>query len=152
MSDLVVSNEIAIRNKWGQFTNRMSLGALTAIKKLETIGVTAAKRAVPVKSGRLRDSIDPVRITSTRTIAITANMPYAMYQEKGTRPHTISGNPDLRFYWQKKGRMYEPASSMGYPGAVSTVTHPGNPATNYLMTAYETMKRRSKYVIRQSYN
>lgn len=53
---------------------------------------------------------------------VTSNAPYTLFVIKGTRPHVITGNPLLAFFWPKLGR-----------GVVfRSVQHPGTKANNFL--------------------
>lgn len=63
---------------------------------------TAARQIVPVKTGRLRNSI---RVQQSHELSgrfvsgyeVTADTPYATFVHEGTRPHVIQGNPLLVF-------------------------------------------------------
>lgn len=80
-----------------------------------------AKELVPVKTGKLRSSIN----TSGGGLSyeIGTNVEYSAYIEDGTSPHTIEGNDYL--YW-----------GGGHP--VRSVNHPGNKAYKYMETACDT--------------
>ena len=79
-----------------------------------------AKELVPVDTGKLRSSIDASG--SGMKYEITASTPYARHIEYGTRPHVITGNPDL--VWEGQ-----------INGPVHMVHHPGNKAYKYMETA-----------------
>ena len=79
----------------------------------------AAEALAPVDTGALRSSIELEM--AGKTAYVSANTFYALYQELGTGPHEISGNP-----W------------LDIPGAdhpVRVANHPGNPAVHYLLNA-----------------
>ena len=79
-----------------------------------------AKELVPVDTGALRSSIHTSG--SGLKYDITASTPYARHIEYGTKPHTIEGNPYLRWDGQING-------------PVESVYHPGNRAYKYMETA-----------------
>jgi len=76
-----------------------------------------------------------------------------MSQETGARRHTIVGDPDLRFFWVRKGRMFIPARELdGAEGdEITVVDHPGNPAHPFLRPAYEIVMRTWMRVARRHY-
>lgn len=78
----------------------------------------AAEGLAPVDTGALRSSIELEM--EGKTAIISANTFYALYQEEGTGPHTITGNPWL---------------SIGGGHPVHEVNHPGNAAVHYLKNA-----------------
>jgi len=78
----------------------------------------AAKALAPVHTGALRASIELEM--AGKTAYVSANTFYALYQELGTGPHEITGNPWLSI-------------DGGHP--VHSVQHPGNPAVHYLLQA-----------------
>ena len=62
-------------------------------RALEKIGLTAesyAKKAAPVDTGRLRNSITHVVDNGDKSVAIGTNVEYAPYQELGTRSHSAA--------------------------------------------------------------
>ncbi len=79
---------------------------------------SAAQGLAPVDTGALVSSI---RLDMEgKTAIISANTFYAVYQEEGTGPHEITGNPWLSI-------------DGGHP--VHSVLHPGNAAIHYLKNA-----------------
>lgn len=88
----------------------------------------AAKIEAPEgKTGGLRKGI---KTTQSRDILgrystgydVTSNAPYSIFVLKGTRPHVITGNPLLAFFWPK----------MGANVVFRSVNHPGTSANNFL--------------------
>lgn len=88
----------------------------------------AAKSEAPVgKTGDLRAGI---KTTQSRDVQgrystgydVTSNAPYTLYVIKGTRPHKITGNPLLAFFWPKVGANV----------VFRSVNHPGTSANNFL--------------------
>lgn len=57
--------------------------------------------------------------------SVTSNAPYSLYVIKGTRPHKITGNPLLAFFWPK----------IGANVVFRSVNHPGTKANNFLSRA-----------------
>lgn len=99
-----------------------------------------AKRLVPVRTGRLRDSIhtSPPRKLSMWTVEgrVTASAPYAKFVHEGTRPHIIRARnaQALRFYWPVMGRVV----------FFKQVSHPGTGATPFLRAAANTVAARRR--------
>lgn len=89
------------------------------ISKLGDRVADMARRLAPVDTGALVASIE--KEMAGKTAIISANTDYAVYQELGTGPHVIEGNPTL--------------SWPGLSHPVESVDHPGNPAIHYLRTA-----------------
>jgi hypothetical protein len=56
---------------------------------------------------------------------VQSNAPYSLYVIKGTRPHKITGNPLLGFFWPKVGQFV----------VFHSVNHPGTKANNFLSRA-----------------
>lgn len=56
---------------------------------------------------------------------VQSNAPYSLFVIKGTRPHTITGNPLLGFFWPKVGQFV----------VFHSVQHPGTRANNFLSRA-----------------
>jgi hypothetical protein len=53
---------------------------------------------------------------------VTSNAPYSIFVIKGTKPHTITGNPLLSFFWPRVGANV----------VFRSVQHPGTKANNFL--------------------
>lgn len=100
-------------------------------KKRATKVLHAAKDEAPVgKTGALRAGI---KLSQSRDVRgrwetgydVTSNAPYSLYVIKGTRPHTITGNPLLGFFWPKVGQFV----------VFRSVNHPGTRPNNFLSRA-----------------
>lgn len=89
-----------------------------------------AKIEAPSKTGELRRQI---RTSQSRDVQgrystgydVTSNAPYSIFVIKGTRPHTITGNPLLAFFWPK----------IGANVVFRSVQHPGTRPNNFLSRA-----------------
>lgn len=76
----------------------------TFIQRLGMDIIARAKTNVPVKTGRLRDSIKVTLWPGPgNSIEISATAPYALAVHQGTKPHEIKGNPMLKFPSKKFG-------------------------------------------------
>ncbi len=88
----------------------------------------AAKVEAPVgKTGELRRGINTTQSRDVRGrystgYDVTSNAPHTLFVIKGTRPHKITGNPLLAFFWPK----------MGSNVVFRSVHHPGTKANNFL--------------------
>lgn len=65
----------------------------TLVKNLGESIVNEAKRLAPVKTGKLRDSIE-IKENTDMTVSVGSNLDYILFQEFGTRFQ--SGTPFLR--------------------------------------------------------
>lgn len=103
--------------------------------------VAEAKRLVPVRTGRLRDSIHanyPRQMGRWVLEArVTASAPYAKFVHEGTRPHIIRAKraQALRFYWPVAGRVV----------FFKSVNHPGTGKTPFLKAAANTVAARRRH-------
>lgn len=90
----------------------------------------AAYATAPDKTGYLKSQL---RVERSRDVRgryetgwdVTSNADYSLYVIKGTRPHTITGNPLLGFFWPKVGQFV----------VFHSVQHPGTRANNFLSRA-----------------
>lgn len=152
MSDLITSTEVAVRNKFGQFSKELDDARRIFLDEIADVGENAARLTAPVKSGRLKDSITGLVFPGTRTASVVTKVSYGLYQEEGTRRHPITGNPDLSFFWKKAGRRFYPASEFyNTPGMVTVIDHPGNPAVGFLARGYDEMIRQTPNMLRRAY-
>lgn len=100
-------------------------------KKRATKVLAVAKLEAPRgKTGALRAGLrmDQSRDTRGRYETgydVVSTAPHTLYVIKGTRPHTITGNPLLGFFWPKVGRFV----------VFRSVQHPGTKANNFLSRA-----------------
>lgn len=99
-------------------------------KKRATKVLAAAKMEAPSKTGELRSKINMTQSRDTRGryetgYDVTSNADYTLYVIKGTRPHTITGNPLLGFFWPKAGGFV----------VFHSVNHPGTKPNNFLSRA-----------------
>lgn len=100
-------------------------------KKRATKVLGAAKLEAPRgKTGALRAGIKMDRSRDTRGqyetgYDVVSTAPHTLFVIKGTRPHTITGNPLLGFFWPKVGQFV----------VFHSVRHPGTKANNFLSRA-----------------
>lgn len=90
-----------------------------------------AKDEAPTgKTGNLKQQI---RVQQSREISgrftkgydVVSNADYSVYVHEGTRPHTITGNPLLSFFWPVAGSVI----------VVHSVQHPGTKANPFMARA-----------------
>lgn len=88
----------------------------------------AARSNVPVRTGRLRQSIS-VNINPDKTVAtIGSNVEYASAVEFGARPHVIKPKTKKALFWK------------GAAHPVKSVNHPGMQGKFYLTRAFQDHK------------
>jgi hypothetical protein len=91
---------------------------------------TRAYAEAPDKTGYLKSQL---RVARSRDVRgryetgwdVQSNAPYSLYVVKGTRPHKITGNPLLGFFWPKVGQFV----------VFHSVNHPGTKPNNFLSRA-----------------
>lgn len=81
-----------------------------------------AKRYVPVDTGELLRDLDK-EVTGLTARIGAKTLPYSVYVELGTRPHTIRPTSKKALYW------------VGAPHPVKSVSHPGTSPRPYLAPA-----------------
>ena len=88
-----------------------------------------ARRLAPRSDGpgpHLADNIDSKLVPSGRKgydVQVTANVPWAIYVYRGTRPHRIDGNPILSFDWNGERVFFR------------HVNHPGTQPNRFMLDA-----------------
>lgn len=150
MGGIRVGTKVAYKNSLGKFKAECEAAGLRTMQDVADLGESTARELAPKKTGALAASIDGS--ATGRQARWGTDKEYAMAQEKGARPHTISGSPDLAFFWEKKGRRYIPARvKYRNPDAVSIVNHPGNPGKNYLRDSFRVVMRRVSGILSRNY-
>lgn len=88
--------------------------------------VTASKRKVHVKTGKLRGSIKMTHTSFSygQRIRISANTKYAYIHHEGTKPHIIAAKDSPKLVFMKGTRLIR----------TPIVNHPGTRANRYLST------------------
>lgn len=108
-------------------------GVKNIVNETATNIVSGAKKRVGVDTGRLRSSIHMRAYSGGLTVEVGSNLPYAVYQEKGTGIFAVDGNgrktPWVYYYQGNKG-------ARGF-----RLTR-GNKPKPFLMPAYNSEKDR----------
>lgn len=73
-------------------------------------------RYAPVESGRLRNDLD-WEVNGLVALVGARSVPYAIYVEEGTRPHSINAKPGGALNWPEADH---PSNSVNHPGATAT--------------------------------
>lgn len=99
-------------------------------KKRATKVLAVAVAGAPSKTGELkrglkREQSRDVHGRWSTGYDVISTAPHTLYVIKGTRPHTITGNPLLAFFWPKVGRNV----------VFRSVHHPGTRPNNFLSRA-----------------
>ena len=84
------------RNGIKEFPTAAVLGATNIIER-------NMRETVPVKTGKLRDSIEKT-VFGTQGVVSTSSG-YGLYVDQDTQKHIIRGKPLLRFFWKGKWRI-----------------------------------------------
>jgi len=129
----------------------------TVLEDAKNRMVFMANRFAPKKSRMLANSIiQSSRVenfgTTDVSIRIGSNLPYAIYQEKGTGPRTFGPETKRVMYWNDYDQPGQRLFMTGGSGIrwrvgsvfhfASVVHHPGNPAVPFLKPAVESVKPR----------
>lgn len=157
MARFAVSNRVVARSGIGRFISECEAGGERTVRRLIQQGARLSRAEAPVgrkhdpRTIPLNQSIN-WRMTGRTSGEWYATARHALAQERGARPHVISGSPDLRFYWEAEGRMFVPASQFyGDPDMVTIVNHPGNAPQPYLRPAYEIVMANAMRVAREEF-
>lgn len=143
---IAVSNRVIVRNGFGQFIRDCEGAATATVSDALDEGVAAAKIRAPVgfkpdpRTGKIIDSFYKQILGRTSGV-FGNNARHALAQEKGARPHPITG--DVTFFWEKYWRQWEPGEN--------EIQHPGNPAHPYLRPGYEVVMRRIVDIAKRHY-
>lgn len=141
---------VRVRDPLGRYAKGIDARAKKALRAIGQEGVDLARQAAPVGPPRsdygrrapLSESLGwgfSGAASVTWGIKSGERYTHARAQETGGRPHIIQGNPDLVFYWEKRGR------HMRTP----MVNHPGNPATHFLSDSREAMDTAAAEIARR---
>lgn len=102
------------------------------MRALQLSAIHEAQARVPRKTGALQRSIGPGKLTDT-TAEVVARTSYAVYVEKGTRPHVIVPKRARVLAWggerRLSGRLRSGASPTNF---AAKVNHPGTKPKPYL--------------------
>jgi HK97 gp10 family phage protein len=143
---------VVARSNIGRFISEMEMAGQQTTEEMVRQGAAAAKRNAPVGSRPDRRSI-PIResiywVMRGRTQgSFGASARHAIFQEKGTRPHTMVGNPTFHFFWENMGRWWVP----GAYGEIDYINHPGNPAQPFLEPALLSVMARWRRIAARYY-
>lgn len=145
------SQAVMERDEFGRFIAKVRSGGADLMEAVATDFEGRARRYAPIRSGRLRRSIQALVLNGYREVRVVSDVPYAKYMEEGTRPHLIRGvranfrydNNSRYFKWNNyrfgpygSGKEYE---NWSY-AAGATVRHPGTRGHFFFKRAYrETM-------------
>lgn len=141
-----VSTKVIVRNNLGRFIADCAEAATETVKDALEQGVAVAKVHAPVghkPDPRTKKIIDSFYTELRgRTSGVFGNSArHAIYQEKGTMPHPITG--DVEFFWEREWRMWEPGDNV--------IEHPGNPPHPFLEPGYDAIKRRLPEIAARHY-
>lgn len=146
-----VSSDVIVRDNFGRFIADIDGAATKTVEDSLNVGIRAARRAAPSRTGRLKGSFVAAVLSRTSGVFLN-NAPYAGAQDQGARRHAIPAR--VSFFWDKMGRRwmwpetYERVT--GHAGA-DPIDHPGNPATHFMDAGYDAIKRRMPEILRRNY-
>jgi hypothetical protein len=152
MATIATSNRVIARNGLGRFIADCEQAGHDTVEKLVDEGAKLSRRMAPegtehdYRSIPIKQSIFPRMLSRTSGVWSSLSR-HAMFQEEGTQPHTMYGNPYFRFFWDNAGRMWVP----GLFGSPDIINHPGNPPQPFLRPAYESIMARAMSVARAQY-
>lgn len=101
----LTSNAVLRRDNFGRFLRQIESGGERLMEDLAIDFENRARRYAPVRTGRLKRSIQAILLNGYRTIHLVSDAPYARYMEEGTRPHLIRG-VRRNFRWRGKTRLF----------------------------------------------
>jgi len=155
------SQSVMERDEFGRFIAKVRSGGEELMEALATDFEGRARRYAPVRTGRLRRSIQALVING-REVLVISDAPYARHMEEGTRPHLIRGvranfrydNNSRYFKWNNfrfgpygSGKPYENWSFE--QGA--TVRHPGTRGYFFFRRAYRETMAEARMRMKEAY-
>lgn len=149
---MAVSPEVHARNNIGRFIADIEGAATSAISEIIQEGEEISRSMAPVgaKPDFRTITLDAGFFSAItgRTSGVWGNSArHALYQEKGTGPHTMTGNPSFHFFWESAGRWWKP----GLFGEPDIINHPGNPGVHFLQNGYDAMRGRTMRILDKHY-
>ena len=128
----------------GAVRNFAQSRALKSVRETTAAVNRGATRRAPgglYSTGRLKNSITwSVQAAGSNVRGRSGSeLEYAIYPERGTRPHRITPRqaPHLRFYWRKRGVWFKGPA----------VNHPGQQAQNFMTDALQEIAPRYGYKV-----
>lgn len=143
---------MAARNNLGQFIREVEMAGSLTVQDMVEEGAKLSRHLAPVgpkhdlRSIPLRESIFHHMFNRTQGMW-GASARHALYVEKGTRAHTMTGSPFFRFFWENAGRMWVP----GLMGTPDIINHPGTEAQPYLEPALHIILSKWREIARRRY-
>lgn len=146
MASVKIRNHVSPRDNFGRFIKDIEGAATQVVSDALDAGIQASRAAAPERTSRLKNSFSKHIVS--RTVGYYQNDAYyAEYQDQGTSPHHMVGNPYFKFYWEREGRDWIP----GLFGTPDVIWHPGNPATHFMIAGYGPMVAKAKAVMPRYY-
>lgn len=124
IGEISVRTRIQLRDRFGRFSAQLSEDAVQTAKDLTDKAVELAKAHAPVRSGFLRDTIQPAYAGKVGYVEVGA--PYGHAIEKGAIPHAI-------------------------PRGDHIIMHPGNAAQPYLEPAGRELGQYAEGIVQRNY-
>lgn len=113
------SYDLDVNPRWPQGLRRAANQFLTEIAREVHRDMV---RYAPVETGRLRNDLD-WEVNGLKARVGAKTVPYAIYVEEGTKPHTIDAKSGGALNWA------------GAEHPVNSVNHPGTTATYFMRRA-----------------
>lgn len=125
--DDLTTFKIKIDNKKSNLNSKIKEAIEKSTLSIQREARNNLKNNGSVDTGHLRRSIGR-RVSYTEGEVHTSNVKYAIYVEKGTKPHVIRPRRKKYLYWE------------GASHPVKKVNHPGTEAKPYLIPAFKKEK------------
>lgn len=140
MAEVTARTRVQVRDSFGRFIAECERAKVRTAEVMGRHGYAVSVSRAPRRTGVLADTM---WLNIDNGVAQWGSrLPYAQAQDKGGRPHLISGNPWLSFAWDKSptGRFKGP-----------DVNHPGNPAVHFLRDGQSAAMSIAMAVARREY-
>lgn len=157
MADFVVEFGLVFRSETGQFLAKAELAGQETVREAAEEGARLARENAPIghkhdkRSVTIQAGITYHMIAATQA-RIVSLARHSQAVEFGSRPHEITGNPDLSFYWEERGKQFVPARIFyNDPTAITRVNHPGNDSQPFMRPSYDIVKHDIVSIARKHY-
>jgi hypothetical protein len=140
MGSLDYTVSVTAKSELGRFFAKIDREKLATITDIVHRGAEFAKGRVPIDTGALCASINTTTGTSGGSISFGTD--HWKHQDRGTRPHPITGN--VSFFWKREGRQWTPGQN--------TISHPGNRAVHFIAATEAYVKREFMAAARRNFS
>lgn len=143
---------VSSRNNLGQWAKQLEHAGSDTVQDMVDEGAKLSRAMAPTgekfdrRTLTLKDSIRTQMHGRTNGSWYSVAR-HALPVEKGARAHLIVGDPFVKFFWERMGRMWIP----GLFGEPDVIHHPGNQAQPFLQPALSIVMSKWRSIANRHY-